>query len=115
MTNSRKIGVLTMGVTLVTFGVLFLLRAFIPWMDYFTVMRFWPAVLILLGIEVLISAFWPRKEDTPRPKVDAVSIIVLFLTLFLAFGLAAAQFVIETNWAASYLFYSTPIAYNYIF
>ena|GEM_PF-152744 len=100
--KSRKIGVLTMGITLVAFGVLFLLRAFIDGLDWISVMRFWPVVLIGLGIEVLISALIPPKEGQPRARVDALSIVVLFLALFLAFGLAAGQFVIEQinehNW-----------------
>ena len=93
--KSRKIGVLTMGLTLVAFGVLFLLRTFIPEWDHISVMRFWPVVLIGLGLEVLITALIPQKEGQPRAKVDALSIVVLFLTLFLAFGLAAGQFVVE--------------------
>jgi len=93
--RSRKIGVLTMGVSLVAFGVLFLLRVFIPWFDYIAVMRFWPLVLVLLGIEVLISALLPQKEGAPRPRVDALSIVMLFLTLGLAFGFAIAQFALE--------------------
>ena len=93
--KSRKIGVLTMGLTLVAFGVMFLLRTFIDGLDYISVMRFWPVVLVGLGIEVLISALLPQKEGQPRAKVDALSIVVLFLTLFLAFGLATGQFVME--------------------
>jgi len=49
----------------------------------------------LLGLEVLASALLPRKDDTPRQKVDALSIVLIFLTLFLAFGLAAGQFALE--------------------
>jgi len=84
-----------MGLTLVAFGVLFLLRTFLPALDHISVMRFWPIILIGLGLEVLISALIPQKEGQPRPKIDALSIVVLFLTLFLAFGLAAGQFVLE--------------------
>jgi hypothetical protein len=93
--RSRKIGVLTLGVALVAFGVLFLLRVFVPWWDYMYVLRFWPLVLILLGGEVLLTALLPRREGEPPAKLDALSVILLFLTLFLACGLAAAQFALE--------------------
>ena len=93
--KSRKIGVLTLGVSLVAFGVLFLLRAFIPWLDYLYAIRFWPIILILLGVEVLLSALLPQKEGAPRPKVDALSIVLLFIALMLSCALAAAQFVLE--------------------
>ena len=93
--KSRKIGVLTLGVSLVAFGVLYLLRAFVPGWNYLTVLKFWPFVLILLGVEVLLSALLPRKEGEPPAKVDALSVVLLFLTLFMACGLAAAEFALE--------------------
>ena len=93
--KSRKIGVLTLGVSMVTFGVLFLLRMFISWFDYLYVMKFWPVILVLLGLEVLVSAILPMKEGESRPRLDALSVILLFLTLFLAFILAAAQMAFE--------------------
>jgi len=93
--KSRKIGVLTLGVALITFGALFLLRVFMPGWNYLTVLKFWPFVLILLGVEVLLSAFWPRAEGEPPAKVDALSIVLLFVTLFMACGLAAAEFALE--------------------
>jgi hypothetical protein len=93
--KSRKIGVLTLGVSLVAFGVLYLLRVFVPGWNYLTVLKFWPFVLILLGVEVLLSALLPRPEGQPPAKVDALSIVLLFLTLFMACGLAAAEFALE--------------------
>jgi len=93
--KSRKIGVLTLGVSLVAFGVLYLLRVFVPGWNYLTVLKFWPFVLILLGVEVLLSALLPRKEGEPPAKVDALSVVLLFLTLFMACGLAAAEFALE--------------------
>ena len=92
--KSRKIGVLTLGVSLIAFGVLYLLRVFMPGWDYLTVLRFWPFVLVLLGAEVLLSALLPRKEGEPPAKVDALSIVLLFVTLFMACGLAAAEFAL---------------------
>ncbi|MCL2301593.1 MAG: DUF5668 domain-containing protein [Firmicutes bacterium] len=93
--KSRKIGVLTLGASLVAFGVLYLLRVFVPGWSYMTVLRFWPVVLILLGAEVLLSVFWPRPEGEPPAKFDAASVVLLFVTLLLACGLAAAQFALE--------------------
>jgi len=93
--KSRKIGVFTLGISLVVFGVLFMVRVFAPWFDFVRVMQFWPVVLILLGIEVLVSALLPRKEGEDAIKLDPASIILLFVVLFLAGALAAAQFALE--------------------
>ena len=93
--KGRKIGILTLGAALIALGVLYLLRVFIPGWNYLTVLKFWPFVLILLGVEVLLSAFWPRGEGEGPPKVDALSVVLLFLTLFMACGLAAAEFALE--------------------
>ena len=93
--KSRKIGVLTLGVSLVALGLLYLLKVFFPAWNYLTILKFWPIVLILLGVEVLLSAFLPRKEGEPPAKLDALSIVLLFVTLFLACGLAAAEFALE--------------------
>jgi len=93
--KGRKIGVLTLGVALVAFGALYLLRVFVPGWSYMTVLKFWPFVLILLGVEVLLSALLPRREGEPPAKVDALSVVLLFVTLFLACGLAAAEFALE--------------------
>jgi len=95
MMKSRKIGVLTLGVSLIAFGVLYLLRVFVPGWDYLMVLRFWPFVLILLGVEVLLAALLPRPEGQPPAKVDALSVILLFVTLFMACALAAAEFALS--------------------
>ena len=93
--KSRKIGVLTLGVALVAFGLLYLLRVFVPGWNYVTVLRFWPFVLILLGAEVLLAALLPRPEGQSAPKLDALSVILLFVTLFMACALAAAEFALS--------------------
>jgi len=93
--KSRKIGVLTLGVSLIAFGVLYLLRVFLPGWDYLMVLRFWPFVLILLGVEVLLAALLPRPEGQPPAKLDALSVVLLFVTLFMACGLAAAEFALD--------------------
>ena len=95
MMKSRKIGVFTLGISLVVFGILFMVRVFAPWFDFVRVLQFWPVVLILLGIEVLVAALLPKKEGEPIAKVDPVAIVLLFVVLILAGALAAAQFALE--------------------
>ncbi len=49
----RRVGTFTFGLTLVTTGMLFLANIFFPTFDYRMIYRFWPLILIVLGIEVL--------------------------------------------------------------
>ena len=46
----HRVGTITAGITLVLTGVLFLGRLFFPFFDPYEVIRFWPVLLIMLGI-----------------------------------------------------------------
>ncbi len=52
----RRVGSVTFGLTLVTTGLLFLVNLFYPDLNYLMIYRFWPLILISLGIEVLIGS-----------------------------------------------------------
>jgi len=52
----RRVGTVTFGVVLIITGVLFLVHLFLPAFNYFLIFRFWPAILILLGVEVLAGS-----------------------------------------------------------
>jgi hypothetical protein len=57
---------------LITLGVLFLLANFrvIPDVGEF-ISRFWPVILILFGLEILIGSIWPRgKDDSQNLSID---------------------------------------------
>lgn len=92
--KERKIGILTLGVSLVIFGILFLLRMFLPALDYLMVLKFWPIVLILLGAEVLLAVLLPQKEGN-RPKFDGMSVLLICFLLLVSATLAAIQFAME--------------------
>ena len=54
---AKRVGSVTFGLTLVVFGVLFLLSAFIRSLNYLEIIKFWPVIFISLGIEMLVHAF----------------------------------------------------------
>ncbi len=58
----RKVGAVTFGMVLVVTGVLFLIRLFIPGIDYSVILHFWPVILIALGVEILIGSRWKNYE-----------------------------------------------------
>ncbi|MDF2844988.1 MAG: hypothetical protein K0R00_3414 [Herbinix sp.] len=57
MTKTHRVGTITLGGMLITFGTLFLLRIFVTTISYHIIFKLWPIIFILLGIEVLLSFF----------------------------------------------------------
>lgn len=50
MLKGRRIGTFTAGISLVAFGVLFLVHIFNPALNYRFIFTLWPVILILLGL-----------------------------------------------------------------
>lgn len=62
---AKRVGSVTLGLTLVVFGVMFLLSAFKSF-NYLDVIKFWPVIFISLGIEMLVHAF---SKDAERQSL----------------------------------------------
>lgn len=83
---------------LIAIGVLFLLRnfgvisgqAFWWWFG-----RYWPVLLILLGLVRLAEYAWARQSGNPPPRVGAGAIV--FLVFFIMFGLTTTG-ISRVNW-----------------
>ncbi len=50
---SRRVGSVTFGLTLILFGILFLVHIVLPTLHYELIFRLWPVVFILLGGDIL--------------------------------------------------------------
>lgn len=70
---AKRVGSVTLGLTLVVFGVLFLLSAFIRSLNYLEIIKFWPVIFISLGIEMLVHAF---SKDAEKAKLDVPSCLM---------------------------------------
>lgn len=70
----HRVGTMTLGVGLIIFGGLFLLKIFFPVIDFLMIYRLWPSILILLGIEVLLSC---RKSNIIYDKWGIVILVCL--------------------------------------
>ena len=75
MMSERRVGSLTLGVSLVGFGILFLLRIFVDSIDYWAILKFWPVVFILLGVEILVFSLTNKGL---KFKLDFFSVITVF-------------------------------------
>lgn len=75
--KGRRVGTFTMALSLIAFGVVLLLRVFLPGLDYAMIARLSPIVLIFLGVEVIVANAM-HKEG--KLYYDGVSMVIcLFL------------------------------------
>lgn len=99
MLKGRKVGTFTAGLSMVVFGVLFLLRIYFPSINYRLILTLWPLILIFLGVEILISFFINKQEVM---KYDGGAILLTIILTFFAMGMACAEFAIQNS---HYYFY----------
>ena len=90
--KTRRVGSVTLGLTLVVFGVLFLLCAFIESLDYQAVIKFWPVIFISLGIEMLVCAFSKKADGA---KLDVPACIMTCVLMLFSMCMAGMQYAIE--------------------
>lgn len=98
----HRIGSVTFGIVLVITGVIFLLQQFLPRVDYVIILRFWPIILIGLGIEVLLGNRRKNLEvlDEEGKIVEQNKVVydvpAIVLTVVLIFF---SVFLAMVNWA----------------
>lgn len=101
----RKVGAVTFGIVLVVTGILFLLRLFIPDLDYSVIFHFWPMILIALGIEVLIGSRWKTFEvrDAEGKLLEQSRVVYDVPAILLTMALTGFSMVMGMmDWAFSH-------------
>lgn len=93
--RKHRVGTVTLGLTLIIFGSVYLLRLFIPGLMLDPIVHMWPAALIILGAEVLFAGI--GKKDF---VIDKASVFLVFLEVFFLFGMAAAETILKYMEAA---------------
>ncbi|MEL7657573.1 MAG: DUF5668 domain-containing protein [Bacillota bacterium] len=100
-TRTRRVGTITMGVSLIAAGILFLLHLFIPLtVTYLYIFRSWPVILILLGAEVLIANLRSKEE---KIIYDGWAIFIMVLIMCLAGTMAGCQIILDHGIAQGYI------------
>lgn len=84
--RSHRVGSVTAGLTMVGYGAMFLLHLFFDLVEYQMMFSLWPVMLILLGLELLISNF-----STKKIVYDKAAIFLLIVMTFFAMGMAVAD------------------------
>lgn len=97
--QTRRVGSVTFGITLVCYGILFLVHIFMPMLRYSFIFRCWPVIFILLGGEILTENYKCRKRDW-KLVYDFPAVLMLGAMLLFAMIMAAIDFVLyyETNY-----------------
>lgn len=81
--RTKKIGLFSMGVSLISFGIIILLTQFDLINGYDVVIKLFPLILILLGIEVIYNSYLNDKSgDKVILKIDFFSVIFIMGILF---------------------------------
>ncbi len=74
--KSWRVGSISMGAALVFLGVFLLLTQVFHWNTATALMAWWPILLMILGIEILLSLYF-SKQDKPIVKYDVLSIFFI--------------------------------------
>lgn len=88
--RTHRVGTITTGISLIAFGVMFLLHLFVNTISYDLIFKLWPVVLIGLGIEILLSSFSSEKII-----YDKAAVVLMFFVAFFAMGMAGMDQIIH--------------------
>jgi len=100
----HRVGTFTFGILLIGFGLLFFLRIFINDLSYELIIRLWPIIFILLGIEILLANVKQTEDKLLYDKTAFFLIIVLsFFAMGMAFMEEIIHFAIEHHGEFNYI------------
>lgn len=87
----RRVGSVTFGITLLCYGVLFLIHTFVPMLKYQYIFRCWPVIFILLGCEILVENHKAKTQDS-KVVYDFPAVLMLGIMLLFAMIMAIIDF-----------------------
>lgn len=88
--RTHRVGTITAGLSMIVFGVLFLLHLFLDVMDYRLIFSLWPVMLIGLGLELFCSSFSKKKI-----VYDKAAVVLLITMTFFVMAMAAADVCLQ--------------------
>ncbi len=80
-----RVGSFSMGISLIFVGVLLLLGQIKAIQSVYLILTWWPIVLIILGIEILVHIYLSKEED-PKVKYDVFSMIIISVLIVFSLG-----------------------------
>lgn len=92
MLKGRRAGTFTLGLMLIVFGVLFLLRIFLPTLSFSVILSLWPIVFVSLGIEVLIAYF---VNDAEKLRYDLWGVALILVLGVFAMAMGCTDYLVH--------------------
>ena len=77
-----------LGILMIVLGVVILTAQFKQVAILDMLLTWWPVILVLIGAEILVQAYTAREEQ-PKIKYDAFSILIIFIMVFFSIGMYA--------------------------
>ncbi len=90
MVKQKKIGTVTLGLSLILTGISFMFVDFTSPEDIYFLFSFWPVILIILGCEILFAG-----KLNPEYTFSAWSIVITLIVIGFAFFMAFAEVYIS--------------------
>lgn len=96
MKRQWRVGTLSMGLLLVALGIIMLVSQILKTSIIEHIIRWWPIVLILIGLEILAYVFLSKQEE-PKVKFDVFSIIIISILMMTSVGVYAVTGLISSG------------------
>ena len=80
-----RVGTFSIGILFIALGVLMLAAPVYGLSASQLIFKWWPVILIMLGLEILVYVLLSRQEE-PRIKFDGFSIFIIIVILIFTFG-----------------------------
>jgi uncharacterized membrane protein HdeD (DUF308 family) len=92
--RTRRVGTLTCGILLVIIGILCLVHIFWPALHYEYILRGWPIILILVGVEMLAANAFYSKAENVEIKYDLGAILLIFILVIFATCMGMMEYAV---------------------
>jgi len=89
-----RVGTISMGITLIAFGIILLVSQVDRMFAVQQIMKWWPVILIILGIETLAYVYMSKEEEA-KVKYDIFSIFIVGLIIFASLGIYTVTSVFD--------------------
>lgn len=93
--HTRRVGSITCGISLIVFGIMFLISPFLDKINYSFILHFWPIILIGLGVEILAANRHCRNDENCSLKYDKGAIIMMIILMLFAACMGTAEFYLK--------------------